>query len=495
MIALTSRLEIHAFSDGISQMKANYIGGQWVQAAQASPNINPSDTRDSVGDYASGSAEDVAQAVQAAQAAFPAWSLSGAQARFDALDMIGSEILARRAELGELLAREEGKTLPEAIGEATRAGHIFKFFAGEALRTQGELLPSVRPGLTVEITREPLGVVGIIAPWNFPIAIPAWKVAPALAYGNCVVFKPADLVPGCSWALAEIISRSGIPAGVFNLVMGSGSKVGQAIIDHPGVNGISFTGSAGVGARVGAAAMSRGAKVQLEMGGKNPLVVVDDANLDQAVEVAVQGSFYSTGQRCTASSRLVVTAGIHDAFVEKLVARAKALVVGDARVKDTQIGPAASQAQLEQNLRYIQFGKDEGAALLCGGEQVERATPGFYFTPAVFTECTPNMRVVREEIFGPVACVQKAANYEEALALANDTPFGLSAGICTTSLKTAADFKRKAQAGMVMVNVPTAGVDYHVPFGGRKASSYGPREQGRYAAEFFTTVKTAYIGA
>ena len=470
----------------------NFIGGEWAAGATASPNVNPSDTNDIVGDYAQADAAQAATAVVAARGAFAKWALSTPQQRFDVLDFIGTEILARKAELGELLSREEGKTLVEGIGEAGRAGQIFKFFAGEALRIPGEKLASIRPGLDVEITREPVGVVGIITPWNFPIAIPAWKIAPALAYGNCVVMKPADLVPGCSWAIAEIISRSGLPPGVFNLVMGRGSVVGQAFLDHADVDAITFTGSVATGKRVGEAALKRHAKMQLEMGGKNPLVVVDDADLNIAVECAVQGAFYSTGQRCTASSRIIVTAGIHDRFVEALAARTRALVVGDARAKETQIGPVVDQSQLDQDMRYVEIGKSEGATLVCGGERVTRDKPGFYLAPALFTETTSSMRISREEIFGPVATVARAADYDEALAMANDTEFGLSAGIVTTSLKHASHFKRHAEAGMVMVNVPTAGVDYHVPFGGRKGSSYGPREQGRYAAEFYTTVKTAY---
>jgi acyl-CoA reductase-like NAD-dependent aldehyde dehydrogenase len=473
-------------------MRSNYIAGEWVAGAGASPNINPSDNTDVIDDYAVGDASAVGRAVSAARTAFPKWSISTPQQRFDALDAVGSEILAHRAELGELLSREEGKTLPEGVGEVVRAGSIFKFSAGEALRTGGELVPSVRPGLGVEITREPVGVVGLIAPWNFPIAIPAWKIAPALAYGNCAVFKPAELVPGSAWALAEILSRGGLPPGVFNLVMGRGSVIGQALIDHPQVDAISFTGSVGTGRRVAEAALKRFAKMQLEMGGKNPLIVLDDADLEQAVEVALQGSYYSTGQRCTASSRLIVTAGIHDAFVKRLTERTKALVVGDARDPKTQIGPVVDERQLEQDERYIALGKDEGARLAVGGERLKRDKDGFYLSPALFTDADNAMRISREEIFGPVAAVIRAKDYEEALAFANDTPFGLTAGICTTSLKHATHFKRQAQAGMVMVNVPTAGVDYHVPFGGRKGSSYGPREQGRYAAEFYTTVKTAY---
>jgi aldehyde dehydrogenase (NAD+) len=473
-------------------MKCNYIAGEWVAGNSVRENINPSDVLDVVGHYAQADVNQAQAAIAAAAAAFPAWSTSGIQARADALEKVASELLARRAELGDLLAREEGKTLAEAQAEVVRAGQIFRFFAGEALRQGGEKLPSVRPGVEVEITREPVGVVGIITPWNFPIAIPAWKIAPALAHGNCVVFKPAELVPGSAWALAEIISRAGFPAGVFNLVMGRGSQVGQALIDHAAVNALSFTGSAASGARVIAGAAPRQAKLQLEMGGKNPLVVLDDADLALAVECAVQGSFYSTGQRCTASSRLIVQKGILPRFVSALRERVEALVVDDARKPETQIGPVVDQSQLDIDLEYIAIGQQEGARLLCGGQRVQRATQGFYLQPALFVDTSPEMRIAREEIFGPVACVIAADDYEHALALANDTSFGLTAGLCTTSLKHASHFKRHARAGMVMVNVPTAGVDYHVPFGGRNASSYGPREQGRYAVEFFTTVKTSY---
>jgi aldehyde dehydrogenase (NAD+) len=470
----------------------NFIAGEWVVGTASSPNINPSDTADVIGEYALADSAAVDQAVTAARQAFSKWAYSTPQQRFDALDFIGTQILARKTELGDLLAREEGKTLPEAVGEVARAGQIFKFFAGEALRVGGEILPSVRPGIGVEMTREPVGVVALIAPWNFPIAIPAWKIAPAIAYGNCVVFKPAELVPGSSWALAEIISQSGLPAGVFNLVMGRGREVGQHMVEHPQVDAISFTGSVATGRSIAETAFKRMAKFQLEMGGKNPLIVLDDANLEQAVEVAVQGSFYSTGQRCTASSRIIVTAGIHDAFVARLAERTRTLTVGDARDPKTQIGPVVDARQMEQDERYIALGKQEGARLVTGGERLSLGKQGFFLSPALFTDCDNNMRICREEIFGPVAAVVRADNYEQALEFANDTEFGLSAGICTTSLKHATHFKRHAQAGMVMVNAPTAGVDYHVPFGGRKGSSYGPREQGSYAAEFYTSVKTAY---
>ncbi|HEX8167623.1 MAG TPA: aldehyde dehydrogenase family protein [Beijerinckiaceae bacterium] len=472
----------------------NFIGGEWVEAGNAAPDINPSNTADVVGEFPRGTRADAERAVAAARQAFPAWSRSNPQLRHDILKRAGDEIMARKEELGTLLSREEGKTLAEGIGEAARAGQIFLFFSGECLRMAGDKLASVRPSVDVEVTREPVGVVGLITPWNFPIAIPAWKIAPALAYGNCVVFKPADLVPATAHALSEIIVKAGVPAGVFNLVMGRGSEVGQAMLEHPGVAAVSFTGSVPTGRGVAAAcvASSPMKKVQLEMGGKNPLVVLDDADLKVAVECAVNGAFFSTGQRCTASSRLIVTGGIHDRFVDAVGERLKAIVVDDALKPGTHIGPVVDQSQLDQDLSYIRLGRDEGAKLAFGGELLNREAPGFYLSPALFTDVDNRMRIAREEIFGPVATVIRVKDYDEALEVANDTDFGLSAGICTTSLKHAGHFKRNSEAGMVMVNLPTAGVDYHVPFGGRKGSSYGPREQGRYAQEFYTTVKTAY---
>jgi aldehyde dehydrogenase (NAD+) len=474
-------------------MKPNYIDGRWTEGPSASRNLSPSDLSDLVGEYAQADAAQTEVAIAAAAAAFPAWSTGNIQQRADSLDRIGSEILARKDELGALLSREEGKTLPEGVGEVVRAGNIFKFFAGEALRLGGEIIPSVRPNVTVEVTREPVGVVGIITPWNFPMAIPAWKTAPALAYGNCVVLKPADLVPGCAWALADIISRSGLPPGVFNLTLGRGSVVGQKLLSDPRVNAISFTGSVATGQVVAQACVQRMAKFQLEMGGKNPLVVLDDADLDNAVFCAIQGAYFSTGQRCTASSRLIVEKGIYAKFIQAVSEKLAALKVDDALKQGTDIGPVVDQGQLQQDMDYIALGRQEGARLVAGGERVKRDKDGFYLAPALFADASNEMRISREEIFGPVAAAIPADSYEHALALANDTPFGLTSGICTTSLARAAHFKRHAQAGMVMVNLPTAGVDYHVPFGGRKGSSYGAREQGTYAREFFTGVKTAYV--
>jgi alpha-ketoglutaric semialdehyde dehydrogenase len=474
------------------QNPRHYINGRWEIGTTTGVSTNPSDTREVVAEFARADRNQTEQAIRAAAEALPQWSRSTPQRRADALDQIGTEILARKDELGALLAREEGKTLPESIGEVARAGQIFKFFAGEALRIPGEVMASVRPGVQVDVTREPVGVVGIIAPWNFPFAIPAWKIAPALAYGNTVVFKPAELVPACGWALAEIISRSGVPAGVFNLVMGSGREVGQTLVEHPLVNALSFTGSVPTGERILKVATARRAKVQLEMGGKNPLIVLADADMDQAVDCALQGAYFSTGQRCTASSRLIVEASVHDQFVERLRQRLVALKVGHAMERGIEMGPVVDASQLDQNLAYMEIGRKEGAEHIWGGERLSLATPGHYMSPALFL-AEPGHRIAKEEIFGPVACVLRAENYEHALALANDTPFGLCAGICTTSLKHAMHFKRNAVVGMTMVNLPTAGVDFHVPFGGRKDSSHGSREQGRYAAEFYTTVKTGYM--
>src|SRR3954471_19685489 len=381
----------------------NYIAGAWAEAAEPAPNINPSNLSDVVGEYARANEPQVRAAIAAARAAFPAWSRGGVQARADMLDKIGNEIFARKDELGALLSREEGKTRPEGVGEAVRAGYLFKFFAGEVVRQAGEILPSVRPGVKVEITREPVGVVGIITPWNFPIAIPAWKIAPALAYGNCVVFKPADLVPGCAWALADILARAGIPAGVFNLAMGRGSVVGEALSTSPEVDAVSFTGSVATGKRVAQNCAARLAKVQLEMGGKNPQVVLDDADLDVAVNVSLQSAFFSTGQRCTASSRLIVTEGIHDSFVKKLTEKMRALKIDDALKEGTDIGPVVDPSQLEQDLKYIELGKKEGAKLAAGGERLKRAAEGYYLEPTLFVDTKPGMTINRDEIFGPVA--------------------------------------------------------------------------------------------
>lgn len=471
----------------------NLIDGRTFDSADRSADINPSNLTDVVGEFARATAADAEEAITSARAAFKKWSRTTPQERFDILDRAGTEIVARKEELGRLLSREQGKPLADGIGEAGRAGAIFKFFAGEAVRAGGERIDSTRPGIEVEVTREPLGVVAAITPWNFPLAIGAWKIAPALAFGNCVVFKPAELVPASPWTLVDIVQRAGLPPGVLNLVMGPGSRLGPALASSPQIDAVSFTGSQEVGPSVAAAAVKNGARVQLEMGGKNPLIVLDDADLATAVSVAINGAFFQAGQRCTASSRLIVTDGIHDRFVEAMIARMKTLVIDDALKAGTEIGPVVDQTQLDKNFEYLEVGRKEGARLVQGGERLTRATAGYYMAPALFTESLPGMRINQEEIFGPVASVIRVRSYDEALAAANDTPFGLSAGLVTTSLKFASHFKRNSESGLVMINLPTAGLDYHVPFGGRKKSSYGPREQGTYAKEFYTIVKTAYV--
>ena len=474
-------------------MRPNLIAGEWVEGSTTVVNRSPSDLSDVVDEFAVADEAQVDAAIEAAAGAAPVWAAATPMERSTVLETAGLELAARADELGEQLAREEGKPRAEAVGEVQRASQIFRFFAGEALRVAGEHQRSVRPGVDVDVLREPLGVVGIITPWNFPIAIPAWKVAPALAYGCTVVFKPAELVPASAWSMVDAIARAGAPPGVCNLVVGPGSVVGERLVHDPRVRGVSFTGSQAVGAGVAAGLAARFGRSQLEMGGKNPLVVLDDADLPTAVSVAVNGAFFQAGQRCTASSRIIVTEGIHDRFIDAMIARMKTLVIDDALKAGTEIGPVVDQRQLDKNLEYVEIGRKEGARLAHGGGLLKRDTDGYYMAPALFADSAPGMRINSEEIFGPVAAVIRVRDYDEALATANATPFGLSAGIVTTSLKYASHFKRNSESGLVMVNLPTAGLDYHVPFGGRKKSSYGPREQGAYAREFYTIVKTAYV--
>ncbi len=479
----------------MSQTQHNFIAGQWASGMDAIENRNPSDLSDLIGLYAQASSDQLEQALDAAAAAQKEWATYGIERKQSVLLAIGNELMARAEELGTLLSREEGKPLAEGKGEVFRAGQFFTYYAAECLRQLGENADSVRPGIEVDVRREPIGTVAIISPWNFPTATASWKIAPALAYGNAVIWKPANVTPASAVALTEIISRQDIPAGLFNLVMGAGRDVGQRIVESPKVNAISFTGSVPVGKGIATAAIQNLTKVQLEMGSKNALAVMDDADLDLAVTLALGGAFGGSGQKCTASSRLIVHAAVHDAFVEKLVAGAQAMKVDHALADGTQIGPVVSGQQLNENLAYVDLGRSEGAELACGGVRVERATKGFYMAPGVFLGTNNDMRINREEMFAPLAAVIKVGSYDEALATVNDTNFGLTAGIATQSLARATHFRRNACTGVVTVNLPTAGTDYHVPFGGRGDSSYGPREQGSYAKEFYTTVKTAYISA
>src|SRR6056297_3328759 len=479
----------------MTETKLNHIAGEWVAGGSEIENRNPSDLSDLVGRFAQATPAQLDTALDAARAAQAEWAAYGLERKQAVLMAIGTEMMARAEELGTLLSREEGKPLAEGKGEVYRAGQFFTYYAHEVLRQLGENADSVRPGIEVDVRREPIGTVVVISPWNFPTATASWKIAPALAYGNAVIWKPANITPASAVALTEIIAKQDIPAGLFQLVMGAGRDVGQRLVESPKVDAISFTGSVPVGKGIGAAAIQNLTKVQMEMGSKNALAVMDDADLDLAVSLALGGAFGGTGQKCTASSRLIMHEGVHDAFVEKLVAGAQAMKVGHALADGTQIGPVVSEQQLSENLAYVELGKSEGAELACGGARLTLDTDGYYMSPGVFVTTTNQMRINREEMFAPLAAVIKVGSYDEALATVNDTNFGLTSGIVTKNLARATHFRRNARTGVVTVNLPTAGTDYHVPFGGRGDSSYGPREQGIHAREFYTTVKTAYIAA
>lgn len=479
----------------MTDTKLNHIAGEWVAGGSEIENRNPSDLTDLVGLFAQATPDQLDTALDAARTAQAEWAAYGLERKQAILMAIGTEMMARAEELGTLLSREEGKPFAEGKGEVYRAGQFFTYYAHEVLRHLGENADSVRPGIEVDVRREPVGTVAVISPWNFPTATASWKIAPALAYGNAVIWKPANLTPASAHALTEIITRQDIPKGLFQLVMGAGRDVGQRLVESPMVDAISFTGSVPVGKGIAMAAIGNLTRVQMEMGSKNALAVMDDADLDLAVTLALGGAFGGTGQKCTASSRLIVHAAVHDAFVEKLVAGAQAMKVGHALAEGTQIGPVVSEQQLSENLAYVELGKSEGAELACGGARLTLETDGYFMSPGVFLNTTNQMRINREEMFAPLAAVIKVGSYDEALATVNDTNFGLTSGIVTKNLARATHFRRNARTGVVTVNLPTAGTDYHVPFGGRGDSSYGPREQGIHAREFYTTVKTAYIAA
>jgi len=478
----------------MTETNLNLIAGEWIGGDSAIENRNPSDLSDVIGHFAQANVEQLQRTLDRARIAQTEWAAYGLERKYNVLMAIGTEMMSRAEELGTLLSREEGKPLAEGKGEVYRAGQFFTYYAAETLRQIGDTADSVRAEIEIDVRREPVGVVAIVSPWNFPTATASWKIAPALAFGNAVIWKPANATPASAVALSQIIDRQDIPKGLFSLVMGAGSSIGQALIESPKINAISFTGSVPVGKSIAATAIQNLTKVQLEMGSKNALVVMDDADIDLSVAHALGGAFGGSGQKCTASSRLIVHSAVHDEFVEKLVVGANSMKVGHALEAETQLGPVVSAQQLKENLEYVDIGKSEGAELLCGGQQLERDTEGYFMSPGVFANTTNDMRINREEMFAPLAAVIKVNGYDEALSTVNDTRFGLTSGIMTTNLARANHFRRNAKTGCVMVNLPTAGTDYHVPFGGRGDSSYGPREQGSYAAEFYTTVKTAYIG-
>ncbi|WP_293575174.1 aldehyde dehydrogenase family protein [Phaeobacter sp.] len=479
----------------MSDLGKNLIAGDWHAGDSEIENRNPSDLSDLVGRFAQATPDQLEATLDQARRAQAEWAAYGLERKQAVLMNIGNELMERAEELGRLLSREEGKPLAEGKGEVYRAGQFFTYYAAECLRQLGENADSVRPGVEIDVRREPVGVVAVISPWNFPTATASWKIAPALCYGNAVVWKPANVTPASAVALTEIIARQDIPKGLFSLVMGAGRSIGQRLAESHKVDAISFTGSVPVGKGIAAAAIPQLTKVQMEMGSKNALAVMDDADLDLAATLALGGAFGGAGQKCTASSRLVVHAAVYDAFVEKLVAGTKAIKVGHALAEGTQMGPVVSEQQLLENLAYVDLGKSEGAELACGGQRLEMPQQGYYMSPGVFLNTTNDMRINHEEMFAPLTSVIKVDSYDEALSVVNDTNFGLTSGIVTQSLARATHFRRHARTGVVTVNLPTAGTDYHVPFGGRGDSSYGPREQGKAAAEFYTTVKTAYISA
>ena len=452
---------------------------------------NPSDYLDLIGRFAQADLAQMNLAVAAAQEAQLQWAKTGLEKRQTMLAAIGDELKKRAAELGELLSREEGKPRAEGVGEVFRAGQFFDYYAAETLRQLGENADSVRDGVEIDIRREPLGVVAVISPWNFPLAAASWKIAPALAFGNAVVWKPSSFTPAISTALAEIFSRQDIPPGLFNLLMGEGGEIGGGLAGHPDVAAVSFTGSLYVGEKIAAAAARNLTKLQMEMGSKNPLLIMEDADMELAVRHAIAGAFGGSGQKCTASSRIIVHRKVITEFTNKMVAATKKIKVGHALEKGTEMGPVVGSEQLRCNLAYLRSAREEGARVLCGGKALKMSPEGYYMSPALLRGKN-TMEINRDELFAPIACIISAGSYEEALAIANDSNFGLSAGIITRSLARAAHFRRHCVAGCVMINLPTAGTDYHVPFGGRKQSSHGAREQGRIAAEFYTATKTSY---
>jgi aldehyde dehydrogenase (NAD+) len=467
------------------------IDGRWRETAATHHTFNPSDLDEPVGSYAVADTAMAEEALAAARRALPAWSRSNIQQRADLLRRVGDLFQARSETIGELLSREEGKTRADGIAEARRAAQVFHYLAGNALRQVGQFLPGLRDGHNVIVSQEPLGVVALITPWNFPLAVPAWKTAAALAYGNTLVLKPSEFAGGCSVVLAELLQEAGLPDGVFNLLLGKGRELGKTLVE--GADGISFTGGNAGGQQILQQAALSMTKAQLELGGKNPLIVLDDADLELAVQIALDGCFFQTGQRCTASSRLIVTRGIHDAFVESLAERVRQLRVGHAQDTDTQIGPVATAPQLEKNLQFIEGARRDGAECVAGGGPIECRTRGYYLAPTLFAGTNNAMTLNREEVFGPVVGVIRVDDFDEAMAVSLDCEYALTAGICTNDLRNAEHFRRSTRAGMAMINTPTAGIEYHAPFGGRKPSGFGARELGAGSAEFFTEGKTSYI--
>ncbi|SDH68169.1 alpha-ketoglutaric semialdehyde dehydrogenase GucD [Alteribacillus bidgolensis] len=475
----------------------NYINGKWQSSStnEVQASINPAQKNEIVGYTPKSTKEDLDDAVTSAKNAQAAWRKLSAPARGKYLYKVANVLESRIEEVAETMTREMGKTFQEAKGETARGVAILRYYAGEGMRKTGDVIPSTDNEAFMFTSRTPLGVVGVITPWNFPVAIPIWKMAPALIYGNTVVLKPATETAVTAAKVIECFHKAGLPTGVINMVTGSGGVIGQGIIDHPDINGITFTGSDNVGKQVGQGALARGAKYQLEMGGKNPVIVAKDADLDLAVDATISGGLRSTGQKCTATSRVIVDSTVYDEFKEKLVAKVKEIKVGDGLEEGIWMGPCSSENQLNTVLSYIEKGKNEGAELLVGGNRItaEGLDKGCFVEPTVFDGVTTDMTIAQEEIFGPVLALMKVDNMEQAIDLANDVEFGLSASIFTSNIQNMLDFVDDMEAGLVRINAESAGVELQAPFGGMKKSSSLSREQGQAAIEFFTNIKTVFV--
>ncbi len=475
----------------------NFINGEWVESTsgKTAENINPANTDDIIGQMHLATREEARRAVEAAAEAFRAWRTTPAPARGRIVARAARLMEDDKDNLAQILTREEGKTIGESRGEIQRAINVAEFCAGEARRLNGETITSELPSNFAYTIKQPHGVVACITPWNFPVAIPIWKITPALVAGNTVVFKPATVTPATAVRLVEIFAEAGLPAGVLNLIIGSGSEAGDEITGHPAVRAISFTGSNGVGVALYEQAARRGAKVQCEMGGKNPVIIMEDADLDLAVESIVQGAFGSTGQRCTATSRAVVVNDIAEQFVSRLTERAKSLRLGDGMKTETEVGPLVDGNQFKNVLRYIEAGREDGADMLCGGEPATGAglNKGYFVRPTVFDRVTTEMRIAREEIFGPVLSVLRVKDFDEAMRVANDSEYGLASSIFTNDAARIFRFVDEIETGMTHINSPTTGGEAHIPFGGIKATGIGDREQGSTALDFYTELKVVYV--
>jgi alpha-ketoglutaric semialdehyde dehydrogenase len=473
----------------------NYINGEWVSGSKTFENRNPANTDELIGNFCKGTAQDIDDAASAAAAALPAWSAMAGPAR-GAILFKTADILDRKFEqIAADMTREEGKTLPEAKGEVRRSINIFRYFAGEGSRMPGMLVPSERDRVHMFALRKPIGVVGLVTPWNFPSAIPAWKMAPALICGNTIIVKPASVAPLSAWRIVEALHEAGVPKGVVNFVAGSGGELGNALVNAKPLKGVSFTGSCEIGNWLHGEASKRRLRIQLEMGGKNPTIVLADADFSSAVENVVNASFFSTGQKCTATSRAIVEDAIYDRFVAAVVERTKKLKVGDGMQPGIEIGPAVDQGQLDTDLRYIEIGRKECGEPLCGGRRLTDGAlaKGYFVEPTVFADVQESHTIAREEIFGPVLAIMRAKDFEDAMRIANNIPFGLSSSIQSTNLSRVFEYIYRAEAGLLTVNLPSAGVEYQLPFGGSKDSSFGPKEQGPAALEFYSDYKTVYL--